>query len=199
MALLESVEDLTLDQLNDITQAWVEEDYHRHHHKEIGTTPLRRFLDSPSVGRPSPNTRHLRQAFRQQVTRRQRQSDGTLTLAGKRFEVPSVYRSLRTITLHYARWDLSTVDMVDPHTQKILSPLYPLDKSANANGWRRPLSRELPAVPPTSPNPAEKNVWPPLLQKILADYAASGRPPAYLPQQKTTESSIRQRETETDE
>lgn len=179
MAMLENVTDLTLERLNEITQAWVELDYHRDIHSEIGTTPLRRYLDSPHVGRDCPDSASLRQVFRRTATRRQRRSDGTLSLEGKRFEIPSRYRHLERPQVRYARWDLRSVDLIDPHTQQILCPLYPLDKAANASGQRRalePLEQETPtAVPQAS------SELPPLLRKLLADYAATGRPPAYLP------------------
>ncbi len=42
MAMLEGVEPLTLKTLNDVTVAWVEQDYHRRVHRELGTTPLKR-------------------------------------------------------------------------------------------------------------------------------------------------------------
>jgi hypothetical protein len=179
MAMLSGVADLTLARLNEITQAWVEQDYHRTTHSEIGTSPLRRYLDSPCVGRDCPDSDTLRRAFRCTVTRRQRRSDGTVSLAGKRFEVPSRYRHLERVRLHYARWDLSGVELIDPHTLKTLCRLYPLDKSANANGLRRALAS---AEPDQYPEPlsAPKEL-PPLLRKLLADYAATGRPPAYLP------------------
>ncbi len=50
MAMLEGVAELTLERLNAITQAWVELEYHQHLHSEIGTTPLKRFLDAPVLG-----------------------------------------------------------------------------------------------------------------------------------------------------
>ena len=78
--------------------------------------------------------------------------------------------------LRYARWDLSRVDLVDPRTGAILCPVRPLDKSANASGKRRaltPLGADLSALPPTGIAP--------LLRQLLADYAATGLPPAYLP------------------
>ncbi len=179
MAMLEKVADLTLERLNEITQAWVEREYHREIHSEIGTTPLRRYLDSPQVGRDCPDSATLRRAFRRTATRRQRRSDGTLSLEGKRFEIPSRYRHLEQPQVRYARWDLRSVDLIDPQTQQILCPLYPLDKAANASGQRRalePLEQETPtAVPQAS------SELPPLLRKLLADYAVTGRPPAYLP------------------
>jgi hypothetical protein len=34
---------------------------------------------------------------------------------GKRFEIPARYRTLPEVTLRYARWDLSQIDLVEPH------------------------------------------------------------------------------------
>ena len=82
--------------------------------------------------------------------------------------------------MRYARWDLRSVELLDPHTQVALCPLYPVDKTANASGQRRALDAvDPPALPAAAPG---SNELPPLLRKLLADYAATGRPPAYLPQ-----------------
>jgi transposase InsO family protein len=175
MAMLEGVRDLDLDQLNTLTQAWAERDYHQNRHAEIGVTPMRRYLDAPNVGRECPGSKVLRSAFCRTVKRRQRRSDGTLSLAGKRFEVPDRYRHMDPLRVRYARWDLRSVELIDPHTQATLCPLYPLDKSANAEGVRR--NRASAPVMPV----AQQGEMPALLRKLLADYAATGRPPAYLP------------------
>ena len=179
MAMLEGVADLTLQRLNEISQVWVEQEYHLSQHAEIGTSPLRRFLDAPQVGRECPDSHTLRRAFCCLVTRRQRRSDGTISLAGKRFEIPSRYRHLNRPQVRYARWDLRTVELVDPHTLVSLCPLYPLDKHTNANAQRRELeSMDGQSDAPPAHSGSE---LPPLLRKLLADYAATGRPPAYLP------------------
>jgi transposase InsO family protein len=177
MAMLEGVSDLDLEQLNTLTQAWVEQDYHQNRHAEIGVTPIRRYLDAPNVGRECPGSRVLRSAFCCTVKRRERRSDGTLSLAGKRFEIPDRYRHMEQPRVRYARWDLRSVELVDPHTQATLCPLYPLDKSANAEGLRRSRAPEQ-AVTVTAP---QQDELPALLRKLVADYAATGRPPAYLP------------------
>jgi transposase InsO family protein len=140
LAMLEGVEELSLELLNEATQAWVEGEYHRRVHAELGTTPLRRFLDGPDVGRECPGSDALRRAFRAEVTRTQRRSDGTVSLAGRRFEIPSRYRHLERLHLRYARWDLRSVDLVDPRTRALLCPLHPLDKARNADGQRRSLA-----------------------------------------------------------
>jgi hypothetical protein len=54
-------------------------------HREIGCTPLERYLAGPEVGRPSPSSEELRRAFRADVDRTQRRSDGTISLEGRRF------------------------------------------------------------------------------------------------------------------
>ena len=185
MAMLEGLEDLTLARLNTITQAWVEHDYHRNVHSEIATTPLRRYLDAPNVGRPCPQAEVVRRAFRCRVQRRQRRSDGTLSLEGKRFEVPARFRHLEHLQVAYARWDLSAVELLDPHTGTSLCPLYPLDKAANASGARRRLT---PVAAPES-TPVTGTTLPPLLRKLLAEYAATGLPPAFLPQHDDPEPS----------
>jgi len=179
MAMLEGEEALTLDLLNQATQAWVEQEYHRTHHSEIDATPLDRYLAGPNVRRECPASAALCAAFRIEVPRRQRRSDGTVSLAGERFEIPARYRHLTTVHLRYARWDLTRVDLVDPRSGAVLCPVKPLDKSANADGKRRRLT---PAA--TDPTPLPPSGIAPLLRQLLADYAATGLPPAYLPTDK---------------
>ena len=187
MAMLEGVKELTLDRLNEITQVWVEQEYHHSRHAEIGMSPLRRYLDAKQVGRDCPDSATLQRAFRGTVTRRQRRSDGTISLAGKRFEIPSRYRHLERPTIRYARWDLRSVELIDPHTRAALCPLWPLDKTTNANGQRRALEPANEPACTTSPQTGDE--LPPLLRKLLADYAATGQPPAYLPKPPTDPNS----------
>ena len=102
-------------------------------------------------------------------------ADGTLSLGGGRFEIPARLRHLSVVHLRYARWDFSRVDIVDPRTGVVLCPIRPLDKAANADGQRRrldPAGRDLSPLPPTG--------LAPLLRELLAEYAATGMPPAYL-------------------
>ena len=178
MAMLESCADLTLALLNEATLAWVELEYHRtlhsELHSELGSTPLERFIHAPSVSRPCPSSAQLKAAFMREVPRFQRRSDGSVSVCGKRFEVPARYRQLRELRLRYAEWDLSTVHLVDA-TGNVLCPLYPQDKALNAAGQRRAITTCAPAVLPP------KGEIAPLLKKLMADYAATGLPPAYVP------------------
>lgn len=175
MSMLKGVKPLTLELLNLATQAWIEQEYNRTEHSETKQTPLQRYLDGPDVGRLRPDAEILKRAFRQATTRAQRQSDGTMTVNGIRFEIPSRYRTLRRVHIRYARWDLSEVDLCDERTGTHLCTVYPLDKEKNADQRRRILPRETIA---TEKNPAPG--MPPLLKKLMADYAATGIPPAYL-------------------
>jgi hypothetical protein len=176
MAMLEGEQSLDLDALNLATQAWTEQEYHRTRHSEIDATPMQHYLAGPNVSRPCPSSQVLTERFRIEVKRTQRRSDGTVSLGGARFEIPSRYRHLQQVHLHYARWDLSRVDLVDARTGAILCPVKPLDKSANANGQRRRLSPADVDLSPVAPMGL-----PALMTQILADYAATGVPPAYLP------------------
>lgn len=179
MAMLEGEPVLTLELLNRATQAWVEHDYQRHLHSETKQTPLDRFLAGPSVGRACPSSDELRRAFRKQVTRLQRRSDGTITVEGVRYELPSAYRTLLSVTVRVARWDLSSVDLVDPRRGRHLATLLPVDRERNAERRRRALADPT-AGATASPAPAPVGVAP-LLRQLMAEYAATGLPPAYVP------------------
>jgi len=196
MEMLAGVKELTLAFLNEATQARAEIEYNRAVHRELGCSPVERFAQARDVLRPSPSSNALREAFRLQTRRRQRQSDGTISLAGVRFEIPARYRHFRDVAVRYARWDLSRVDLVDPRHGTILAPLYPLDRQANADGQRllfpldapgaaadarQAVEPTQPATPPPGDQERPEPELPPLLKRILAEYSAPGLPPAYLP------------------
>jgi transposase InsO family protein len=179
MAMVEGNQDLSLEELNRISQAWVEMEYNRAIHSETQTAPVTRWLDDKSVMRPSPEGNDLTLAFRRDETRSQRRSDGTVSILGKRFEIPNAYRALPKIIVRYAEWNLRQVHLIDPRTQAALAPLYPLDRKRNAEGFRRKIGNSN-EVAATQPDNHSKNEWPPLLQKLLAEHAASGLPPSYI-------------------
>lgn len=183
MPMLEGEKELTLSFLNTATQAWIEQEYHRTIHSELKKTPLERYLEGPNVSRESPRSEALRRAFRTEISRTQRRTDSTVTALGVRFEVPSVYRTLAHLRLRIARWDLSSVDLVDPRTGDHLAILLPIDKAKNAERARRALPNAAfpPAPPVKSPGIA------PLLRRLMAEYAATGLPPAYLPKDSQTD------------
>ncbi len=137
-----------------------------------------------------PDSDTLRRAFRKRERRRQRRSDGTCSLEGKRFEIPSRFGKLEHVTLSYARWDLSNVELIDPDTGAVLSRVYPLDKQANANGVRRAreTGHEASDSPSGQPGLADAPLCAvdeqglsPLMRKLLRDFAATGLPPGLIP------------------
>lgn len=179
LPMLEGEAVLTLELLNVATQAWVEQEYHRKEHSEIKETPLARYLRGPSVGREGPSSDSLRRAFRIEVARKQRRSDGTVTVEGIRFEVPSAYRTLTDLRLRVARWDLASIDLVDPRSGAHLATLLPLDKTRNAERARR-------VVAPAHEGPAPSSSGiAPHLRALMTEYAATGLPPAFVPKDAT--------------
>lgn len=184
LPMLEGVRDLTVEQLNYATQAWVEMEYHRKLHDEIGQSPLQRFLEGKSVGRDSPDALVLRQAFAVQERRRQRKSDGTVSIEGVRFEIPSRFRHLERLVVRYASWDLAHVWLVDDRTGQVVARIYPQDKHRNADGQRRSLE---PVYDVQAPSALAQNGPAPLLARLMADYAETGLPPAYMPKNESNE------------
>lgn len=178
LAMLEGKTELTLELLNRATQAWVEMEYQKTVHSETQHKPIDRWLDGPSVTRDSPDPEKLRLVFTSEVSRTQRRSDGTLSLRGIRFEVPARFRQFHKLKLRYASWDLGHVWLMDPINPVPLARLFPLDKAQNAEGIRRPLD----TVPDETPQPSGIA---PLLRKLMADYAETGLPPAYIPKEET--------------
>jgi len=176
LPMLEGLSELTLAQLNEATQAWVEMEYNRKVHSELGTTPLERYLRIKDVGQACPSSEELRLAFTSELRRTQRRSDGTISLFGRRFEVPSLYGHFAHLNVRVAVWDLSRVHLVDPKGGQVLCQLHPLDKRRNAEGHRA--TRNAPLAGGAPPTPAGMA---PLLQSLIAEYAATGLPPAYLP------------------
>ena len=175
LPMLEGVADLSLRQLNDATQAWVEMEYNRKLHSQLGETPLEVWRRASDVGRPAPDAEAVTLSFTAQIVRTQRRSDGTFALGGVRFEVPSRYGHLEKLHVRAAAWERRHVHLVDPVTGAVLCRLYPLDKLRNADSRRAARGAPLPAA-----TPAPSGVSP-LLQKLIAEYAATGLPPAYLP------------------
>jgi putative transposase len=178
IAMLRGIENLKLAFINHAAQAWVEQDYHRNQHREIGATPLQRMLDGPDVGRRTPNADTMRLAFTRQITRTPRRGDATVVVDGVRYELPLRFSQLHRVTLRSPSWDKSQMTLVDPKTGGPLARLLPQDKVQNASGLRRTIEMQ-----ETTAATTIKSDQPALLKKWLADYAATGLPPAYLPKE----------------
>jgi len=177
IAMLEGKSDITLKFLNDATTAWVEFEYQRKVHKEISCAPLDRYLSSKNVGRDSLSTQELRECFCLQIKRKQRKSDGTISIEGKRFEVPSRYRHMEHLVIRYPRWDLGFVFLVDEKSNTLLERVFPQNKTQNASGQRR-LKEDVQQIDEQAP---QQEGIAPLLKELMEEYAQTGFPPAYIP------------------
>jgi putative transposase len=183
MSMLSRVEPLTLETLNHTTQAWSEIEYNRKRHQEINCTPVDKMLEGPNVSRPTPDHEKMSFAFTLKESRVQRKSDGTLQVKGIRFEVPSRFRHFDRLHIRYQSWNLRHAWLVDERTSTCLAKIYPLDKIQNSEGIRRTLTPDVDLPEPDN----HADPYPPLLRKLLADYAATGLPPAYIPMEATHE------------
>ena len=179
MPMIPDGKDLDLATLNRYTLSWVEMGYNREVHRELGVSPIDRAASSHDVTRQSPEYDDLRQAFRARITRRQRKTDGTVTIDGTRYEVPLRWRHQESLVLHHARWEPSLVHLLDPQTDKILDRVYPCDKHLNADGRRRPIDKPMITDQAPTTDPA------PLLRQYLEDFAINGLPLPYIPEAST--------------
>jgi putative transposase len=181
LPMIEHVRPLTLKLLNDLTQVWLEGEYNNKIHTEINETPVHRFSHAKSVLRDSPSSETLKRSFVRELRRRQRKSDGTISLEGVRFEIPSAYRHHSELWIHYVSWDLSSVYLVDARTRVTVAVLLPLDKLNNSSGRRATHT----AVAPARFIPDQVELikqLPPQMQKLLKERTQANLPPAYLPQ-----------------
>jgi hypothetical protein len=86
----------------------------------------------------------------------------------------------RVAVARIRHWDLSSIDLIDSRSGAHLATLLPLDREKNADRRRR----ALPAHDQNTPDPdgaSRRAGVAPLLQKLMAEYSATGLPPAYLP------------------
>ncbi len=177
MAMLNHVEPLSLAYLNNATQAWAEMEYNKRKHHEIGMPPVQRMLEDRDVSRPAPDEESLRLGFTVLQSRKQRQSDGTISINGTRFEIPWRFNHIQRLHVCFANWDKSVAWLVDQRTGSLLAAVYPQDKTKHASGIRR--VRSIPGevkVPDDTSSESE----PALLRKLMAEYAETGMPAAYI-------------------
>jgi len=190
MKMLPKYKRLSLDVLNAVTQAWVEQDYHVKIHSEINEKPLDRFFNSKDVLRASPEYNYLKHSFRMIIERTVRKTDATITIDGIRFQIPQCYAHMDSILLRYARWDLGEAEILCSDTQKSLCLIYPLNKLANSTAIRKDIEEKLTIQQvPTIEDENEfldlkNHQLPPLLAHCLEKYAKQYPLSGYIPLQK---------------
>lgn len=177
MAMLERKKDITLGELNRMTHAWIEMDYHHQLHSTTKQKPIERFMASASVLRACPGSQELRLAFRLEDQRKQRRSDGTISVEGIRYEIPGRFRHIQKVKIRYARWDLSEVSLVSEQTGQIVCALYPINRELNASGHRR---RMIPANMETEDRVSDE--IPPYLAELIKKFEDSGLTATFIDQ-----------------
>jgi putative transposase len=107
-------------------------------------------------------------------------ANAEVSIQSVRLEVPSRYHHLERLSVRYASRDLGRVHLVEPHTGTLLAPLYPLDRTKNADGIRCVLG-PIASVPAgeASPTNTKSTETAPLLRRLIDAYDRAGMPPAY--------------------
>ena len=132
----------------------------------------------PASGRESPGSDALRRAMRTEVSRKQRRSDGTVTVEGVRFEIPRrVPHAWLQLPAIASYGTCASVDLVDPRSGDHLTTA-PADRQGAQRRARSARARS--SRRRASPHPPRRYRAAPA-RALMADYAATGLPPAYLP------------------
>ena len=100
---------LSLDQLNERLQAWIENAYHRSEHSALGTTPLLRWQRDIEQVRQLPPAADLRRLFFHRLDRLVRR-DSTFLLRNRLYEAPSPLAG-HTVEVRFDPVDASEVEV----------------------------------------------------------------------------------------
>ena len=178
MAMLEGEQELTLELLNRATQAWVEQEYHR-------TRPQR---DQGDAARALPRRarasavrarRAMRCAAPSAWRSRARSAAATAPSPSRASASRSRPRIARSCGRRCASraGTSSSVDLVDPRAARTSRRSSRSTRQQNAERRRRALAD---ASADARSRPRRAGIAP-LLRQLMAEYAATGLPPAYRP------------------
>jgi putative transposase len=181
LPMMEKFKELDLNILNKATHAWLEGEYNSSVHSEIKTSPRKRFMESKSVGRNSPDMEKLEQLFCIEETRRVRKSDSTVTILSRRFDLPHRFLHHKEVNVRFASWAPNKVWLVSDDT--VLCRLWPenLEKKADSRRKMLPISSEQTELEPKPEAESSVNEFAPLLKKYMERQEFSGLPPAFMP------------------
>lgn len=128
---------LSLDELNDRLQAWIDESYHRVQHSTLGTTPLLRWQRDIEQVRQLPPATDLRRLFFHRLDRLVRR-DSTFLLHNRLYEAPP-HLAGQTVEVRFDPLDTAEVEVwYQGQRQAVARPLDPV-----VNG-------QLPSAPPAA-------------------------------------------------
>lgn len=146
--------------LNRLLSAWIEGEYHQRPHRGLGgEKPLDRWLRLSEGIRPLPRDIDLDSLFCDEVTRRVGK-DGTLTMAGRRFEAGPGFIG-RKVAVRFDSFDLRSVLVVTESGDHVMA--HPVDLAVN-----RRVKRQGAPEPKRAPAPPLRS-----LEQLAADRSAS--------------------------
>jgi transposase InsO family protein len=141
LANLDPKRRLSLDELNERLQAWIESVYHRSEHSALGTTPLLRWQRDIEHVRQLPPGCDLRRLFFHRLDRLVRR-DSTFLLHGRLYEAPP-HLAGHTVEVRFEPADAGEVEVW--FQEKLQAAARPLDAVVNG---------QLPSPkPPSAPAP----------------------------------------------
>ena len=166
------------------TQAWVEQEYHRKVHSEIDETPLERYLRGPSVGRDSPSSDALRRAFRMRGHAQAAPQRRHRHRRGRSLRGPLRVPHARASCAFASRAGTSRASTSSTRARARTSPRSCRSTRRATPSACRPRRRRRRAH---ASRAAPAGIAP-LLRALMAEYAATGLPPAYVPNATTHDS-----------
>jgi len=124
MQVLQGLADtISLQQLNETLQKWIDTDYHVRQHSSTKQTPLERYLAHIELIRPAP--KNLRDFFRTPAFRTVERNTRTVSLNGKLYEAPEGLAGKR-VQLLYDEQDPDRIEVLcDNRSMGFLLPLNP--------------------------------------------------------------------------
>lgn len=127
---LTGFKDETLEELNEILDIWVRQEYHQRRHSSTGETPFIRFTNHVELIRtPPPDLEdHFRKEVRRRVTK-----DRTVSINGRLFEAPTKFIG-EQISLLFHEHKPQRVEII--YQGKSHGLLVPLDLKINAKTGR---------------------------------------------------------------
>ena len=139
---------LSLEELNERLQCWIDEMYHRAEHSTLGTTPLLRWQRDIEQMRQLPPATDLRRLFFHRLDRLVRR-DCTFLLRNRLYEAP-LHVAGRTVEVRFD--PLNTAEVEIWYQGQRQSSARPLDPVVNGQ-----LPSSQPAAAPPAPEPTGIN------------------------------------------
>jgi len=138
---------LTIEQLNEKLQAWIDGDYHVRRHSSTNQTPLERYLSDIELIRPAP--KNLREYFRTPAFRTVERNTRTVSLNGKLYEAPEGLSGKR-VQLLYDEQDPDRIEVLCEN--RSVGFLTPLNLEINSR-VRRTSGHTTELLPPDQSSP----------------------------------------------